>query len=33
MSIEIEAHTMPGFKASIYGIMEYQGLEHDGTFM
>ena len=33
MSVEIEAHTVPDFKAPIYGIMEYEGLEHAGTFM
>ena len=33
MSIEIEAHTVPDFKGSIYGIMEYEGLERAGTFM
>ena len=33
MSVEIEAHTVPDFKAPIYGIMEYEGLERAGTFM
>ena len=32
MSVEIEAHTVPNFKAPIYFIMEYEGLEHAGTF-
>ena len=32
MSVEIEAHTVPDFKAPIYGIMEYEGLEHADTF-
>ena len=31
MSVEIEAHTVPDFKAPIYVIMEYQGLERAGT--
>ncbi len=25
MSVEIEAHTVPNFKAPIYVIMEYEG--------
>ena len=33
MSVEIEAHTVSDFKAPIYGIMEYEGLEYAGTFM
>ena len=33
MSVEIEAHTVPAFKAPIYGIMEYEGLERAFTFM
>ena len=33
MSVEIEAHTIPDFKAPTYGIMEYKGLEHAGTVM
>ena len=33
MSIEIEAHTVPDFKAAINGIMGYEGLDHAGTFM
>ena len=28
-----EAHTVPHYKAPIYGIMEYEGLERDGTFV
>ena len=33
MSVEIEAHTVPDFKAPIYGIMQYEELERAGTFM
>ena len=33
MSVEIEAHTAPDFKAPIYGIMQYKELERAGTFM
>ena len=33
MSVKIDAHTVPDFKAPIYGIMEYEGLERAGNFM
>ena len=33
MSVEIEAHTVPDFKAPIYGMMEYEGLDCAGTFI
>ena len=33
LSVEMEAHTVPDFKAPIYGIMDYEGLEHAGAFM
>ena len=34
MTLEIEAHTVPDFKApTIYDIMEYEGLEPASTFM
>jgi len=33
MSVEMEARTVPDFKAPIYGTIEYGGLEYAGTFM
>ena len=33
MLVEIEAHTVPDFKAPIYGIMQYEELERAGVFM
>ena len=33
MPVEIEVHTVSHFKATIYGTIEYQGLERAGTFM
>ena len=33
MSVEIEAHTVPDFKAPMYGLMEYEELDYAGTFM
>ena len=33
MLVEMEAHTVPDFKAPIYGIIEYKGLERAGAFM
>ena len=32
MLVEIDAHTVPDFKAPIYGIMQYKELYHAGTF-
>ena len=31
MSVEIEAHEVSDFKAPIYGITDYEGLEHAGV--
>ena len=33
MSVKIEAHTVSDFKAPIYGIMKYEGLDPAGTSM
>ena len=33
MPVEIGSHAVPAFKAPIYCIMEYKGLERAGTFM